>query len=302
MPARQRPFRRVGTRRGSGVPGVFWVLPALVFAFFVLGYPLGRVIYESFTSKTLLGDPGSFIGVENYLRLFDTPLFWRAFLNNLILLLSVPITIVVGLVLSAILYRGIWGSRLYEFFIFLPFLPAVAAISVIFIFLLGIDGPLNTSLEALRLDFLAQRWLTDPNLAIWSILGVVSWKRIGFVVLLFMARLLSIERDYFDAAAVDGANWGQTFRHVALPQMRSIIQFASILGFIEVFSFTFAYVFVLTRGGPFNQTYNLEFLLWRTMFSQKLVGLASALAVILLAMALVVAVYRIGVARREGLA
>ena len=102
------------------------MLPALVFAFFVLGYPLGRVIYESFTSKTLLGDPGSFIGVENYLRLFDTPLFWRAFLNNLILLLSVPITIVVGLVLSAILYRGIWGSRLYEFFIFLPFLPAVA--------------------------------------------------------------------------------------------------------------------------------------------------------------------------------
>ena len=88
---------------------------------------------------------------------------------------------------------------------------------------------------------------------------MVSWKRIGFVVLLFMARLLSIEREYFDAAAVDGANWGQTFRHVALPQMRSIIQFASILGFIEVFSFTFAYVFVLTRGGPFNQTYNLEF-------------------------------------------
>ena len=291
---------RLGKRQ-SGLPGFIWATPALIVTGFILGWPLLRVIYESFTSKTFF-NPGEFVGFDNYESLFGTPLFWSAFRNNLILLLSVPVSIVVALVVTALLFRGIWGSRLYEFLIFLPFLPAVAAISVIFIFLLKADGPLNVSLEAVGLDLLARSWLTDPNLAIWSILGVVTWKRIGLIVLLFMARALGLERDHFDAAALDGARWWQAFRYVAIPQMRSIIQFGVILGFIEVFSFTFAYVFVLTRGGPFNQTYNLEMLIWRTQFSQKLVGLASAIAVILFGLALSIAVYRVWVARHEGMA
>ena len=271
-----------------------WLLPALAVIGFVIGYPLVQVIFDSFTSKTTFG-PGEFVGLDNFAELVaggDQDLFWLSFRNNLILLISIPVTILVGLVVSSILYRGIRGSRLYEVFVFLPFLPAVAAISVIFIYLLGWLGPLNETVRSMSLEPLAQAWLTDPGLAIWSVLGVVTWKRLGFVVLLFTARMLSIDPDLLDAAAVDGATWSQAVRHVLVPEMRAIIRFVGILGFIEVFSFTFAYIFVLTNGGPFKNTYTLEFLLFSIMFRRKLVGLASAVAVLLLVLAVAVALYQ----------
>lgn len=291
--------RRIGAGLRRSLPVLGWLLPAVVVIAFVIGYPVIQVIIDSFTSKTRF-DPGEFVALENFRELMaggDEELFWLSFRNNLVLLVSIPVTILVGLVVSSVLYRGIRGSRLYEVFIFLPFLPAVAAISVIFIYLLGWEGPLNESVRALSLEPLAQAWLTDPGLAIWSVLGVVTWKRLGFVVLLFMARMLSIDPDLLDAAAVDGATWSQAVRHVVVPEMRAIIRFVGILGFIEVFSFTFAYVFVLTRGGPFKNTYTLEYLLFSIMFRRKLVGLASAVAVLLLVLAIAVAVYQMRRAR-----
>ncbi len=293
--------RRMGWGARRYLPVIGWLLPALLVVGFVVGYPLVQVIIDSFTNRTFI-NPGEFIGVDNYRDLVaggDREQFWLSFRNNLVLLVSIPVTILAALVVASMLYRGIRGSRLYEVFIFLPFLPAVASISVIFIYLLGWQGPLNETLRALSLEPLAQAWLTDPGLAIWSILGVVTWKRVGFVVLLFMARMLSIDPDLLDAAAVDGATWGRTVRHVVIPEMKAIIQFVVVLGFIEVFSFTFAYVHVLTRGGPFKNTYILEYLLYNILFRRRLVGLASAVAVLLLVMAVVVAVYQVRRARSE---
>ena len=161
-----RPHRRwspPGLRRA--LPVVGWLLPALVVIGFVIGYPVIQVIIDSFSSKTRFS-PGEFVGLDNFRELMaggDQDLFWLSFRNNLVLLVSIPVTILVGLVVSSVLYRGIRGSRLYEVFIFLPFLPAVAAISVIFIYLLGWQGPLNETVRALSLEPLAQAWLTDPG-------------------------------------------------------------------------------------------------------------------------------------------
>lgn len=279
-----------------------WLLPAFVFIGYVVLIPVLQVIRYSFTDKTPFTG-GEWVGLDNYQRLLTGPdsfMFWRAFRNNLVLLVSIPATVIVGLVIAGILYRGITGSRVYETLIFLPFLPAVAAISVIFIYILGFNGPLNSSLQSLGLDIFSRPWLTDPNIAIWSVLAVVTWKRIGFVVLLFMGRLLSIEKQVLEAAAVDGASWWETFRYVIIPEMKSIIQFVCILGFIEVFSFTFAYIFVLTRGGPFKNTYTLEYLLFATQFRRRLTGLSAAIAVFLLLMAAGVGIYRVVSARKEG--
>lgn len=285
-------------RAARGYP---WLLPALAVIGLVLAYPIVKVVQYSFTDRTTFLD-GNFVGLDNYRDLFGDELFWRSFKNNLILLLSVPLSIVIALAITAVLYRGLRGSRIYELLIFVPFLPAVASIAVVFLYVLSNDGPLNELLRGAGADGLARAWLTDPGVAIWAVLGVVLWKRIGFTVLLFTARMASIDRTLFDAAAVDGASWARTFWQVAVPQMRSIIQFAAVLGFIEAFSWTFAYIVILTRGGPDRATFTLEYLLYRLQFDEQLVGLASAVAVVLLVAALAVAVYRIRLARREAFA
>jgi ABC-type sugar transport system permease subunit len=278
-----------------------WLIPGIALIGFALAYPIVKVVQYSFTDRTTFLD-GSFVGLHNYRELLHDEIFWRSFKNNAILLLSVPLSIVIALLVTAVLYRGVRGTRVYELLIFIPFLPAVASIAVIFLYVLGSDGPLNELLRGAGADGLAKGWLTDPSTAIWAVLGVVLWKRIGFSVLLFMARMASIDRTLFDAAAVDGASWARTYWQVAVPQMRSIIQFAAVLGFIEAFSWTFAYIVILTRGGPDRSTFTLEYFLYRLQFDEQLVGLASAVAVVLLLAALIVAGYRIHLARREAFA
>jgi raffinose/stachyose/melibiose transport system permease protein len=285
-------------RAARGYP---WVLPALAVIGLVLAYPIVKVVQYSFTDRTTFFD-GSFVGLRNYGDLLGNDLFWQSLRNNLILLLSVPLSIVLALVITGVLYRGVRGSRLYELLIFLPFLPAVASIAVIFLYVLSNDGPLNEVLSGAGADGLTRSWLAEPGTAIWAVLGVVLWKRIGFTVLLFSARMASLDRTHFDAAAVDGASWLRTYWQVAVPQLRSIIGFAAVLGFIEAFSWTFAYIVILTRGGPDRETYTLEYYLYRLQFDEQLVGLASAVAVFLLVAALAVAAYRIVLARKEAFA
>lgn len=284
-------------RRAGGWP---WILPALGLAGFVLAFPIAKVVQYSFTDRTTFLD-GGFVGLDNYSDLLHDELFWRAVENNLILLLSVPLSIVLALAITGLLYRGLRGGRIYELLIFLPFLPAIASIAVVFLYLLSNGGPLNELLAGAGLDGLTHAWLVESDTAIWSVLGVVLWKRVGFTVLLFMARMASLDRTLFDAAAVDGASWRRTYWQVAVPQLRGIIGLAAVFGYIEAFSWTFAYVAILTRGGPDRSTYTLEYLLYKLQFDEQLVGLASAVAVLLLGAALAVAAYRIWHARAEAL-
>jgi ABC-type sugar transport system permease subunit len=285
-------------RRASGWP---WVLPALAVVGLVLVFPVVEVVQYSLTDRTTFLE-GSFVGLDNYASLLEDDLFWQSVGNNLILLLSVPLSIVLALAIAGILYRGVRGAWLYELLIFMPFLPAIASIAVVFLYLLGDGGPLNELLRGVGLDGLAHAWLVERDTAIWSILGVVLWKRVGFTVLLFTARLASIDRAQFDAAAVDGAGWTRTYWQVAVPQMRGIVGLAAVLGFVEAFAWTFAYVAILTRGGPDRSTYTLDYLLYKLQFEQQLVGLAAAVAVLLLLAALVVAAYRVHRARSEAFA
>jgi ABC-type sugar transport system permease subunit len=292
---------KAGSALGRLARATPWLAPAIGLAGFVLAFPIAKVIQYSVTDRTTFLD-GEFVGLQNYAELLGDELFWRSLRNNLILMLSVPISILLALAVTGVLYRGIRGSRVYELLIFIPFLPAVASIAVIFLYVLGNDGPLNELLRGAGADNLARGWLTESSTAIWAVLAVVLWKRIGFTVLLFTARMASIDRSLFDAAAVDGASWARTYWQVAVPQMRSIIGFAAVLGFIEAFSWTFAYVVILTRGGPDRSTFTLEYMLYRLQFDDQLVGLASAVAVFMLLAALAVAAYRVRLARREAFA
>jgi ABC-type sugar transport system permease subunit len=243
----------------------------------------------SLTRTTFTAPTGTLNG-HNYVRLADEPLLRTAVVNNIILLAGIPLSIVVALVLSAVLFGGVRGAHWFEAIYFMPFIPAVASISVVFVYFLGDSGPINTVLRTLGGDDAGISWLTTTGLASWSVMGIMTWKRIGLIVFLVMARLMSANRELFEAAAVDGASWSMTFRRIALPQLRGVIGFASLIGIIEVFSYGFGYIFVLTQGGPQNSTYTLEFLLYRTLFQRFHIGIASAIAIIIVIAVIVVAV------------
>jgi ABC-type sugar transport system permease subunit len=298
LEVRPRRRRRQQWQRRQSAVGYAWIAPSFAVVGFILLLPVVRAVQYSLTDRTSFL-AGQFVGLNNFKYLFTSHLFWLAFRNNVILFISIPVTLVTALVITGILYRGLRGSRLYEFLIFSPFLPAVASIATIFVYALSIQGPIDGMLRNIGAGGVAEPWLTNQTWAIWSVLGVVTWKRLGLTVLLFSARMTGLDRTFFDAASVDGASWSLTYRAVAIPQMRSVIGFAAVLGFIECFSWTFSYIYVLTNGGPDQATYTLEFLLYQDQFVQQLVGLASAIGVVLLIGALVVAAYRVRLLRRE---
>jgi ABC-type sugar transport system permease subunit len=274
-----------------------WIIPALIMTAAIKLFPLIQVSYWSLSRTTFSASNGA-IGLENYANLVSDPLLRTSLINNVILLASVPLSIIIALILSSVLFGGIKGARFFEALYFLPFIPAVASVSVVFLYFLGDNGPINTLLRAIGGDEAGVAWLTTPGLASWTVMGVMTWKRIGLFTLLIISRLMSVNRELFEAAAVDGASWPVTFRKIAMPQLRRILSFASLIGVIEVFSYGFGYIFVLTQGGPYNTTYTLEFLLYRTLFQRFNIGVAAAIAVVIIAIVTAVAAIQLRWQRR----
>lgn len=280
--------------------GWLWVAPALALLIFVQLVPIAQSFYYSFFSRTSYS-AGEYVGLGNYRLTMGSADFKTAIINNLIFSLSVPLVILVSLVFVAILYQGLHLARLWEAMVFLPYLPAIASASVALVYFLGENGPLNSAIRAVTgNDTAGIHWLTQVGTASWTIMLVLSWKRVGLTVLLLLARMVTLDPAQFEAAALEGASWPRTFRRIALPQLTSIIQFAAIIGFVEVFAYAFSYVFMLTKGGPQQSTYTLEFLMYQLEFSRQNVGQASAVAMLILAIMAALGAARAVVAKREG--
>jgi ABC-type sugar transport system permease subunit len=113
-------------------------------------------------------------------------------------------------------------------------------------------------------------------------MGVIIWKEVGFGVILFLSRLLSVEEQLFEAAELDGANWFQKLIHITIPQLSTVIEFYTIFSIITVFSWVFTYVFATTDGGPNNSTFVMELYIYKIAFRYNIPGVASSAALILL--------------------
>jgi ABC-type sugar transport system permease subunit len=154
-------------------------------------------------------------------------------------------------------------------------------------FLLEKNGGINSILRSLGLGAAAPDWLGNPDLALWSVLGVIVWSQLGFGVVLFLARLLSIPPELFEAARLDGARSWRLHRYVTVPQLKGILQFYVVLMTITIMSWIFGYVFVMTGGGPADATVVAELYIYREAFTYNQIGIASAGALVLLASVLV---------------
>jgi raffinose/stachyose/melibiose transport system permease protein len=265
------------------------VAPALIlFAAFVI-YPLINTVQLSFYRYGLTDPNVEFIGFDNYVRLFGDEVFWRALRNNAIILVgSVIIQVGGGVVLAAVLSRGIrWGRTFFRTLHFAPVIMSAVAVGILWqlIYDPGV-GILNHILQALHIPTPTQGWLGDPNLVMASILLAACWQYTGYVMTIVLAGMQSIPGELYEASSLDGANEIQNFFYITLPTSRNVIIAAiliTMIGAVKVFDI----VYVLTRGGPANASQVLGTYIYYNAFTVNQAGYASAIAVVLLAIAVV---------------
>ncbi len=258
-----------------------YVLPLILLLAFVFGYPLLRIFEFSF--KLVRGVDGPWIGLRNYELILGQSLFWESVLHNIQLLLAIPAMVVISLLISILLYERIAGWKLYRIIVFVPFVLAIPIIAVVMKRMFQFSGPVNEVLRWLSLDFLALDWIGSSDVALWTVMILIVWRESALGIILFLARLLSLDESMLEAARLEGANWWQRVWNIILPQMRGVIEFYVVVSVITILAAVFSYVYVVGggRGGPGTATMVIEFYIFNALIRTSLPGIAAAASVLL---------------------
>jgi ABC-type sugar transport system permease subunit len=275
-----------------------YILPLVLLLAFVFGYPLVRIFEFSF--KQVRGINGPWIGFGNYELILSQDLFWQSALHNLFLLIAVPIMVLWSLLISILLYERIKGWKLYRVILFVPYILAIPIIAAVMKKMFQFSGPVNEVLRFLGMDFLALDWIGSSDVALWTVMLLIIWRESALGIILFLARLLSLDESLIEAAKLEGANWWQRARYVLVPQMKTVIEFYVVISVITMLSSVFSYVYIMGggRGGPGTSTMVLELYIFSALIKISLPGIASAVSVLLFLVSLLLIVPLFAVRRR----
>lgn len=302
LPASEELKGRPPARIGRRLTPYLYVLPILVISGCFIYYCIGFSLFASFTDWDGIGAEMNFIGVENFVELFQDQTFWTATRNNLVFLVAtVTVQAGVGLLLAVVLKEKLPGSNFFKAAFFLPIAMTPVIIAAIFRILLDANfGSLNTTLNDLGLGFMAQAWLGDPQWALVSVIVVNIFQWMGFSMVIYFSGLMSIPDELYEAAKLDGANFWQTLFRVTIPSLRPTTNVLIILGIVGSLK-TFDIVMLLTGGGPGRSTEFLNTFLYKTGFEQFNGGYSAAIGVmiLILAVALSVVQMKISAARAK---
>lgn len=251
---------------------LFFVLPS------VMGFYYAFTDWNSYTTKV------NWIGLDNYKTIFSsTGQGYISFISNTVVftIATIILKTVIALGLAVLLTQGVERlSYLYRVLIYLPAVLPMLVVSLIFKSILNpTSGFLNTLLRGVGLDFLALKWLTDVHLALPSVISVDTWKGVGYIMVILIAGLQSIPRDYYEAASIDGASGWQSFTNVTLPLLMPVLSVTTVLNLLYGLK-VFDIIFVLTHGGPGRVTDTVYTVIFQD-FSKGRYGIATALSTLL---------------------
>jgi ABC-type sugar transport system permease subunit len=281
-----------------------WILltPLLVLTIVFLLYPVVSNFYYSLTKWKGLGEP-EFVGLQNYVRMFDDDRFYSSLKNLFILVLYIPLGVFIPLMIAAVLRGGMKGWKIYRALLYLPNILGPVILGTIFSVMLSQVGPITELLTQMGCKHANEIYLLGKcNSAINTLAFLfVVWMRVGFGCIYFLAAMSTIDTSLYDAAKIDGTNAWQDFIHVTIPGIKFSIQFFTVLAFIEVFARMYGMIFTLTGGGPGYATYTLEFGVYMLSFSAYQKGYASAWAVILFFFCAAISLVQIRLIKQEEL-
>ncbi|GAB3450652.1 sn-glycerol-3-phosphate ABC transporter permease UgpA [Phycicoccus ginsengisoli] len=295
------PTAVVGKGRGRGSwLALAYLLPALVvFGIFVF-WPLVKSILLSVQGTDILGNASGFVGFVNYTKLFTDEEFLKVlWVTFAFTVLTVLPSIAIALFLGLLLQSRIRAVRFFRTAFALPFAFSVATASVIFGVLYNpASGVLNGLLSHVGVDKV--RWLTDPDLALWSVSAATVWMQIGYNLLVISAGLGALPEDVIEAARLDGASGLRLQRSIIMPLITPQLFFLVVVGTIHSLQ-SFGQIKILTVGGPEGRTTTLVYSIYEQAFANNNsnYGYASAQAMVLLLVVLVITALQFGVLERK---
>lgn len=298
-PAPVQAVPRRSRRRGRALI-IGFLAPALfVYVTFVL-LPVALAAVYSFFNWNGLSALDRFIGFDNYARALADPVFQGAILHNFAIVgLSLAIQGPIAIGIALLLNRPLRGRTVIRVLIFVPYVLSEVIAGLAWKLLLQPQGPFDSLMAAVGLGDARQLWLADQNVVFWTLFFVLSWKYLGFAIILFLAGLQNVPDELSEAAQIDGASWWQTQRHITIPLLAPTIRiwaFLSIIGSLQQFDM----VWILTGGGPVNATTTMATYMVQFGFQRSQLGYGSAVAVILFVVSLIFALlYQRFILRRD---
>jgi len=290
-----------GRRRREALAAYLFLLPGFALFTLVVLYPIVRAFQISLYHWAIVpGAPSEYLGFGNYTRAFHDPIFWRGLVNTAFYMaVTVPAQIVIGLAVAVLLDARMPGRALFRTLYYLPVVTSWVVVSLLFRYLFITDGGVvnwllhdATHVTGHNIDWLGQRWTA---LSVISILGV--WKGVGWSMIIFLAALQGVPAELKEAAAVDGANAWRRFRAVSLPAIRPVVAFVTVMLVIGGFN-VFISVFLITNGGPLDETQVLLTYMYRQAFSFLDFGYGSAISFTLTTIVFVLSIVQLRLFRR----
>jgi raffinose/stachyose/melibiose transport system permease protein len=240
--------------------------------------------YLSFTDWNRYSSEINLIGFQNFALIFSRQNYWHSISNTIIFtIVTIVLKTVIGLLLALLLSKGL--KRFFNFHRVIIYLPAIIPMIVVGIVFRSIlhptTGVLNAFLRGVGLDFLAQQWLTNPDIALYSVIFVDTWKGVGFIMVILIAGLQVIPSEYYEAAQMDGANQWDEFWKITLPLLMPTLTVTTVLNLLYGLK-VFDIVWVLTNGGPGYATETVYTVVFKE-FSKGRYGVSTALSTLLFA-------------------
>ena len=212
--------------------GWFFIIPSSILLLFFIVYPIFYSLYLSFTSTK--GIVTQFVGIKNYIRMFNDPMFFLALRNTFtLLLIQVPIMLILSITFAAILnnkkirFRGFFRTAL-----FLPAVTSLIAYSILFKMLFSYDGLINNTLISLSIIDSPLQWMTTPKLATFVLILAMIWRWTGYNMIFYLSAMQNISEDLYEAASIDGASKVKTFFAITVPLLKPIILFTTVMSTI----------------------------------------------------------------------
>lgn len=294
------PRRRLGAwLDNERILGYALVAPVVVLLLGLVAYPFVTAIGYALSDRTL-ADAGEFVGLENFYNLFDNQIYRQTLRNTIIFTAgSVAMRLVFGVGLALMLNETFPFRRLIRSAILLPWIVPTVLGTMAWLWLFNPNfSVINWVLEHSGLMKQGPNWLTDPNLALFSVTLVNAWRGTPFMAITVLAGLQAIPLELYDASAIDGAGKLQRFRYVTLPLVMPVLLTALVLSIIWTFS-DFGIVYGLTKGGPMNATHVLATLSYQTGLAAGNIGEGAAISLTMLPLLLILIVWQLRRIRRS---
>lgn len=283
--------KKKGTKqeRNEFLWGWLFILPTMIGLMVLNIIPIFQTIYQSFFKTGDFGKGNTFIGFDNYAKLFKDTEVWQALWNTVkYAIVEVPFSIAIALVLAVLLNKKLKGRSAYRTIFFLPMVAAPAAIAMVWRWLYNSEFGLINNLIHKQIS-----WISDPNMAVYSIAIIGIWSIIGYNIVLLIAGLQEVPRDYYEASEIDGATGFHQFFYITIPLISPTIFFVCVtrvIGAFQVFDLIFM---VMDKTNPaLEKTQSLVYLFYRYAFTNGNKGYGATIVVLLLVVIMLITVFQ----------